>query len=38
MTNINYVVVGSKRIKLPKNWREIAEELEFTDYQKKLLE
>lgn len=37
MTNINYVVVGSNRIELPRKWREIAEELEFTDYQKILL-
>lgn len=37
MTIINYVVVGSNRIELPRKWREIAEELEFTDYQKILL-
>ena len=37
MTNINYVVVRSNRIKLPKNWREIANELEFSDYEKTLL-
>lgn len=37
MTNINYVVVGSNRIELPRNWREIANELEFTDYEKTLL-
>lgn len=37
MTIINYIVVGSNRIELPRKWREIAEELEFTDYQKILL-
>ena len=30
MTNINYVVVGSNRIKLPKSWYEIATELELS--------
>ena len=37
MTIINNVVIGSNRIELPKNWREIATELEFSDYEKTLL-
>lgn len=37
MSIINYVVVGSNRIKLPKNWHEIANELEFSEYEKTLL-
>lgn len=37
MSIINYVVVGSNRIKLPKNWHEIANELELSEYEKTLL-
>ena len=37
MTIINHVVVRSNRIELPKNWREIATELEFSEREKMLL-
>ena len=37
MTIINYVVVGSNRIKLPKSWYEIATELELSEREKMLL-
>ena len=37
MTIINYIVVGSNRIKLPKSWYEIATELELSEREKMLL-
>lgn len=37
MTIINYVVVGSNRIELPKSWYEIATELELSEREKMLL-
>lgn len=37
MTIINHIVVGSNRIELPRSWYKIADELEFSDYEKTLL-